>query len=75
MEILTRYLVSFFLVSIGVACYLSAPGPIIPYLRKKAKNPEDFASGLKIAMTVRRWLGIGVVALGLVVLTGWGTHS
>lgn len=60
-----RYLTSLLLVIIGVACYLSAPGPVIPYLRKNAANPEDFARGARVAMRVRRCLGIAVIILEL----------
>lgn len=69
-----RYFTSLLLMIVGVACYLSPPGQNIPYLRKKAKNPEDFTRGLKIAMTVRRWLGVAAVILGLFVLSGWGQY-
>lgn len=67
-----RYLTALLIVTVGVALYRSATGPIIPYRRRKTKTPEEFASGLKIAMAVRRATGIVGIILGLLALTGWG---
>ena len=60
-----RYLTAMIMLAVGVACLKSAPGPIIPYLHTQAKNSEDFARGLKVAMVARRALGIVVIALAM----------
>ena len=66
-----RYLTGLLVVTVGVAVYRSAPGPIIPYLRRKTKTPEEFASGLKITMAVRRPRGIVGIILAVPILAAF----
>jgi hypothetical protein len=60
-----RYITLLMLLILGLAAFRSAPGPIIPYLHRRAKNPEDFARGLKMAMRVRRALGLFMIAFAI----------
>lgn len=63
-----RYITALVLFILGVCIFRSSPGKIIPYLRKRAKSPAAFSSGLKIAMVVRRALGIFAIAAAILVL-------
>ena len=53
---------------LGAICFRSSPGRIIPYLHKHAKSPKDFASGLTVAMMVRRALGIFLITLAVIIV-------
>ena len=53
-----RFIAAVSVFTLGAICFKSSPGPIVRYLHKHAKSPKDYASGLKVAMTVRRALGI-----------------
>ena len=61
-----RYITALVLFISGVYIFRSSPGKIIPYLRKHAKSPAEFTSGLKVAMAVRR--ALGVFAIGVAIL-------
>ena len=63
-----RYIVALMLFILGVYVFRSPPGKIIPYLRKRAKSPSEFTSGLKIAMAVRRAIGVIVIALAILLV-------
>jgi hypothetical protein len=64
-----QYIAALLVFALGVACLRSSPGKIIPYLHKHARSPKDFSSGLKVAMAVRRALGlIGIVLAILLAL-------
>jgi hypothetical protein len=50
--------------------------PIIPYLRKKAKSPADFVSGLAVARGTRRGMAICAILIAIaLVIDGLGTHN
>jgi hypothetical protein len=66
-----RYLSALVLLIAGVAIFKSAPGPIVRHLRSNAKNSEDFARGLRVALMVRRALGVFGIALAILVALKW----
>lgn len=73
---LVQYTAALMCLIIGVICLRSAPGKIIPYVGRRAKNPKDFESGLKVAMIVRRAMGVAGIGLAIfLVLKEWATHN
>jgi hypothetical protein len=73
---LVQYIAALMCLITGVVCLRSAPGRIIPYLRRRARTPKDFESGLKVAMTVRRAMGVAGIGLAIfLVLKEWAAHN
>jgi len=63
-----RFIAGVVFFTLGAICFRSSPGPIVPYLHRHTESPKDFASGLKVAMIVRRALGIFIMALAVILM-------
>jgi len=63
-----RYIDALVFFIMGVYLLRSSPGKLIPYLRRRANSPADFASGLKVAMAVRRALGVFGIAAAILLV-------